>query len=52
MSLLAKSMEDAPSFDEEITLYNDALSQQQQLLAQQVAEETAAMGELTQLLQA
>ena len=52
MSLLAKSMEDAPSFDEEIALYNDALSQQQQLLAQQVAEETAAMGELTQLLQA
>lgn len=52
MSLLAKSMEDTPSFDEEIALYNDALSQQQQLLAQQVAEETAAMGELTQLLQA
>lgn len=52
MSLLAKSMEEAPSFDEEIALYNDALSQQQQLLAQQVAEETAAMGELTQLLQA
>ena len=52
MSLLAKSMEDTPSFDEEIALYNDALTQQQQLLAQQVAEETAAMGELTQLLQA
>ena len=51
MSLLAKSMEDTPSFDEEIALYNDALTQQQQLLAPQVAEETGAMGAPTQLLQ-
>ena len=51
-SLLAKSLEEAPSFAEEIALYSDALTQQQQLLARQVAEETAAMGELTRLLQA
>lgn len=51
VSLLAKAEEEDPSFDEEISVYQAALAQQQGLLADMVAQETTAMEDLCALME-
>ena len=50
MSLLAKAMEETVSFGDEIAVYQAALAQQQALLADMVAQETASMEALCGLM--
>ena len=50
MSLLAKAMEENAFFEDEIAVYQTALAQQQALLADMVAQETASMEALCGLM--
>lgn len=50
MSLLAKAMEENVSFEDEIAVYQAALTRQQALLADMIAQETASMEEFCMLI--